>query len=97
MRLNIDCIRDLLLCVEEVVTPTKLAIFIDVDKSKQLNDCCDFEESELKDYQQELLKKYSNEELVYHLTYCFKAFLLEEEEATYADQIVVKDLSPAGS
>jgi|GEM_PF-3990541 len=31
MVLNCDCIRDILLCIEEIVEPRKFAVFIDTE------------------------------------------------------------------
>lgn len=97
MRLNYDCIRDIMLWAEEITSPNRFAVYVDTD-SVQRNSFMYLNESEMpvpNKPQQELLSKYSNEVIVYHLRYCLKAKFLE---GSYQDSITYKidDLTPAG-
>ena len=86
MKLNIDCVRDVMLWAEDITTPTQPAIYVDTDTVKTLS-AIYLSESEIPTPNQEqlqLLSKYSNEELVYHLRYCI------------TDAIIIKDLTPLG-
>lgn len=98
MRLNLDCVRDLMLWTEEITTPTKSAVYIDVD----ILDRTRFmyrRESEIPqpdEAQNELLSKYPNEVLVYHLTYCINAGLLSPAINQDSCALVIQDLTPEG-
>lgn len=99
MKLDIDCVRDIMLWVEETTTPTRLAVYIDIDALEQQGDflypnpACMPKPNE---QQQKLLKKYSNEELIYHLNYCVKAELLALANSSEKILIIVSDLTPKG-
>ena len=98
MKLNIDCVRDVMLWAEDITTPTQPAIYVDTDTVKTLS-AIYLSESEIPTPNQEqlqLLSKYSNEELVYHLRYCITDGLLAENNITSADTIIIKDLTPLG-
>lgn len=95
MKLNLDCIRQILLCVEEHTGLRKACFFIDSG----------LEESEIMignspipfpDYQSKLLEKFSNDELIYHLNYCVESDLLTTNESYGLYQIFIMDLTPKG-
>lgn len=96
MQLNLDCIRRILLCVENNTGLRKYCFFIDSN----------LEKAELltggrlippKDYQLELLHDFSNDELIYHVHYCIKADLLSTNSLSFdVYQIVITDLTPNG-
>ena len=97
MRLNFDCVRDLLLKMEELCTPSRIAVFVDTDLLKEIRGAIEGEEEiTVNDYQAELNKKYNNEVLIYHINYCIKAGLLEYTEASDQAQIAITDLTPYG-
>lgn len=88
MKLDCDCVRDILLYVEENTDIEKDAIFKNI-----LNHC--FHDPE-KTYPCSVLAgKYGYEVVYYHLNYCLKAGLVEPFE-NYADIIYVSDLTPDG-
>ena len=95
MKLNLDCIRQILLCVEEHTGLRKACFFIDSG----------LEESEIMignspipfpDYQCKLLENFSNDELIYHLNYCVESNLLTTNESCGLYQIFIMDLTPKG-
>lgn len=95
MRLNLDCVRRILLCVEDNTGVRKNCIFIDSG----------LEETELMigntpappfDYQSEILKEFSNDELIYHLNYCIEAELLSTSSPFGQYTTIVTDLTPKG-
>lgn len=98
MKLNIDCVRDVMLWAEGITTPTQTAIYVDTDTVNSLS-AMYLSESETPSpnkEQQQLLSKYSNDVLVYHLRYCIADGLLTENTPTSADTIVIQDLTPSG-
>lgn len=98
MRLNYDCVRDVMLWAENLTSPTSCATYLDID-SVQRTGFMYLNEEELptpKSEQTILLAKYTNEVLVYHLNYCIKAGLLEELSNPGPSYIAVSDLTPAG-
>lgn len=96
MRLNIDCVRDILLCIEDLVTPTKVASFIDIDLSHKIAIALEEAPRQPTSYQKLLLKKYSNEELIYHLKYSIKADLIEPYDSNSQEEIIIENLTPKG-
>lgn len=95
MKLNLDCVRRILLCVENNTGIRKSCIFIDTG----LN------EAELMigndptppfDYQAELLKEFSNDELIYHLNYCIEDELLSTSSSSSQYATIVTNLTPKG-
>jgi len=98
MRLNYDCVRDVMLWAENLTSPTSCATYLDID-SVQRTSFVYLHEDDLPtpdDNQRKLLNDYSNEVLVYHLNYCIKAGLLEEFHNPGPSYIAVSDLTPAG-
>ncbi len=96
MRLNPDCIRDILLCVEEHTGHNRFASFVDVETTKELRDFLG-DVPEAQDYQDELLKKYSSPELMYHLAYCIKDTLIESPDNSIGGTLLtINDLTPKG-
>lgn len=95
MKLNLDCVRQILLIVEENTGLRKYCFFIDSG----------LEEGEiaigsplisLPDYQINLLKNYDNDELIYHINYCVESKLLSIDSSSGLYQIIIKDLTPKG-
>lgn len=98
MRLNIDCVRDIMLWAESITTPTKPAVYVDTDMVSSLS-AMYLSESEMPvpdEEQKNLLNKYNNEQLVYHLQYCVDAALLKPADISSAERIVIKNLTPLG-
>lgn len=95
MRLNLDCVRQLLLCVEDNTGLREYCYFIDsgLEKSQTL-----IGESPIPppDYQLKLLKNFSNDELIYHINYCVNAGLLSLNGTLGLYQTIVTDLTPKG-
>lgn len=94
MRLDLDCVRDILLCVEENTGLRKICRFYDLD----LSDSAAFlgEELHVSEYQKELLKKYPCDKLMYHVLYSIDADLLYRVDSSDGICTVISDLTPAG-
>lgn len=97
MRLNYDCVRDIMLWAETITTPNRFAVYVDLDSLKR-NESIFLKESDKpvpNKPQKDLLEKYSNEVIVYHLNYCLKAKFLE---GAVPDLVTYKidDLTPEG-
>lgn len=95
MKLNLDCIRQILLCVEEHTGLRKACFFIDAG----------LEESEIMignssipfpDYQAKLLQDFNNDELIYHINYCFDPDLISINGPLGTYQIFITGLTPKG-
>lgn len=94
MKINLDCVRDVMLCVEANTGLHQRCYFIDY----ALNSAQEFvgDLSPTPDYQAELEKKYHNEELLYHLKYCIESGLLSVDGPVGLYQTWVCDLTPKG-
>lgn len=95
MRLNLDCLRDILLCIEENTDYRRFVTFVDVDSVKRVGAHLG-EHPEPFPYQEGLLHSYGNNEIMYHLKYCFHAGLIEADREPSGMQFFVRDLTPAG-
>lgn len=95
MRLNPNCVRDLLLDIEENSGLRKTAIFVD---EYLLNKTSNFfgEDTEIPAHQKKLLEKYSCDELIYHVNYCAEAGLITISDLSSEVTIYVSDLTPLG-
>lgn len=78
MKLNNDCVRDILFTVEDNTGYNKHLIF----HANKAN--CD------------KLKKYDNDEIMYHIIQCTKAYLIEAGQIDLSGNILIKDLTPRG-
>lgn len=94
MKLNLNCIRDIMLCIEDNTGLRQSCYFIDTG----LNEAMEFvgDTKQPMGYQLELLEKYSNDELIYHLQYCIKADLLTVSDLSDSYMILIDDLTPKG-
>lgn len=94
MKINLDCVRDVMLCVEANTGLHQRCYFIDY----ALNSAQEFVGvlSPTPDYQAELETKYHNEELLYHLKYCIESGLLSVDGPVGLYQTWVCDLTPKG-
>ncbi|WP_298021153.1 DUF2513 domain-containing protein [uncultured Dysosmobacter sp.] len=96
LRLNPDCVRDVLLCVEEHTSLRKCAVFIDLDLHSQTADILGLDDPEIPSFQKELMEQYDCDELIYHINYCAEAELIKLSDMTAGDAIWVADLTPKG-
>lgn len=95
MRLNLDCVRQILLIVEENTGLRKYCFFIDSSLSES-ESLIGGSLIPAPDYQARLLKKIDNDELIYHINYCAESGLLSLDSSYGLYQIVVKGLTPKG-
>ncbi len=95
MRLNMDCLRDILLCVEENTGLRKSCYFVDSDLAVAQS-YSDDEFETIPKYQVALLSSYSNDELIYHVHYCVYAELILPFDNSSDEKIMIADLTPKG-
>ncbi len=89
-----DCVRDVLICIEENTGLRKYCFFVDsglADAAKWTNDV-----TEPPAYQLPLLQKYGNDTLIYHVHYCLDSGLAIRTSDKDEYKIHVADLSPNG-
>lgn len=96
MKLNLDCVRDILLCVEDNTGYRKSASFVDVDRIGKGSEVLGCNPPKVWPYQQKLLETYSNEEILYHFQYCIGADMIETDGKFGSMQFIVYDLTPKG-
>lgn len=96
MKLNIDCIRDVMLWAEANSDLRHPAIYIDTVLSKSLAEAYEEVPPPIPPPQFELLTRYDNDEIVYHIKYCIRAGLLDEFASPDGYSIGVSDLTPSG-
>lgn len=77
MRLNPDCIRDILLTVEENT---------DFSTYMRFNEGTDYP----------LLKKYSTDEVFYHIKQCELSCLIPKVSFSFGPSCLIEDLTPSG-
>lgn len=94
MRLNHDCIREILLCIEENTDFRKHCVFVDAGPVGSV--AAEFLGApvEIPPYQAELISRFDNDQILYHANYCLDSGLANGE--TGGDRIVIFDLTPAG-
>ncbi len=95
MRLNLDCVRQILLCVEENTGLRKYCYFIDSGLEESVKVIGDIP-TPPPDYQIDLLKNFDNDELIYHINYCVESGLLSVYGPLHVYQIVISDLTSRG-
>ena len=95
MRLNMDCVRDILLCVEENTDLRQYCRFLDLHYTRTATYVWD-KPDEPENYQKALLEKYPNDVLAYHVRYCIDCDLIVECEGSNVYCTFISDLTPAG-
>lgn len=95
MKLNLDCVRQILLCVEENTGLRQYCFFIDSGLEEGVTMIGDTPIPP-PDYQVNLLKKFANDELIYHINFCAEADLLSVDGSLGLYQTVIADLTPKG-
>ena len=95
MRLNMDCVRDILLCVEENTDLRRYCRFLDLHYESTAQ-YVSGEILEPADYQKALFEKYPNDVLAYHIRYCIDCDLIIECEGSSMYCIFISDLTPEG-
>ena len=96
MKLDIDCVRDILLSVEENTGLHKSCRFIDEYLMNKSCAAMDVEPEEIPAYQASLQERHSNNKLIYHVNYCVKAGLIEAADDHEGFAVLVSDLSFSG-
>ena len=96
MKLNLKCVRDILLCVEDNTGYRQFASFVDVDRIGKTSEILEHMPPKVWPYQQKLLETYSNQEIMYHFQYCIGAEMIETDGKFGSQQFIVFDLTPKG-
>jgi len=103
MRLNPDCIRDVLLQIEESSGYNRSAVIhysfenIEPEHFEFTDDCDDFEEvSDDESFIDPLFEKYAPDIIFYHIGYCYKAHLIEEPAFIGLYHVEIPDLTAYG-
>ena len=94
MRWNMNCIRDILLCIEENTGLRKRCFFVDeglTSAAQWLGTV-----TPPPDYQGALLQEYGNDTLIYHVHYCLDSGLAVRTTDRDEYKIWVADLTPEG-
>lgn len=95
MRLNMDCIRDILLWVESITTPTKYAKYLNTNWVELYTVLYKISPRPIQN-QKVLTDKYENDVIIYHLRYCFESGLLKPSTRNDYPYVGIKDLTPLG-
>lgn len=96
MRLDLSCIRDILLCVEEHTDLNNSCLFIDENTGSDVDSFLGHSSPTLPDYQIDLQKKYSNDKLIYHVRYCVEDGLIYRITSASEPHYRITDLTPSG-
>ena len=96
MKLNLACVRDILLCVEDNTGYRKFTSFVDVDRIGKESEVLGCNPPKVWPDQQKLLDSYSNEEILYHFQYCIGADLIDTDGKFGTMQFIVYDLTEKG-
>ena len=93
MRLNLDCVRDILICVEENADYRRGIEFYD-----SYSPDADIPELNggIPKYNLPLFEKYGDKTTLYHVRYCLKGNLLEFDDRSIEPYIGISDLTPNG-
>ncbi len=96
MKLDILCIRDILLCVEENTDYRRVAKFVDIEAAEQV--CSNIGSSvKVPEYNHELYAQHGLDKVLYHISYCIDAGLLVDVETERSSYIfTIADLTPLG-
>lgn len=94
MRLNLNCVRSVLLAVEGNTGLHKPCYFVDFELNEELFSIGG--QIEPQAFQDELHKLYENEELMYHVHYCVSAGLLVRMKGSPDYQVFISNLTPKG-
>lgn len=95
MRINMDCIRDILLCIEENTGLHQMCFFIsyaDAGIQAALGE----DTIPPKSYQVELESRYAHDDIIYNLKYCVESELVVAPGHFPAYQNWIADLTPKG-
>lgn len=97
MKLNMDCVRAVMLCVEEHTDFDHRCSFIHYARADSLV-CLGEDPVDPPEYQVKLESNFDNEDMIYSVKYCVEAGLivLSPSSTLIQYQISIKDLTPAG-
>lgn len=94
MKIDLDCVRDVMLCAEDNTGLHQHCYFIDYSLNASRIFVGDLVETP--EYQAALEKRYDNEKLLYHLRYCIESDLLVFDKSKGLYQMWICDLTPKG-
>ena len=96
MKLDIECLRDVLICVEENTGLHKSCVFYDVPAMEKSCNMLDKVTPDVSEYQQELLKKYENDALFYHVLMCVEGDLIKRTTGNASYEAVISGMTFEG-
>ena len=94
MKIDLDCVRDLMLCAEANTGLHQRCCFLDYAQEESAKFVGEL--SDTPSYQVQLENQYENETLLYHLKYCVESGLLAASTPTGIYQVWISDLTPKG-
>ena len=98
MKLDFDCVRDILICVEEHTGLRQNCYFVDVNlMNEMLQYLGPIEPTPVQPYQQVLIEKYGNDTLYYHVQQCGENALMTRVMHMPVYQFMTTGLSLEGS
>lgn len=95
MKLNMDCVRAVMLCAEEHTDYNHYCYFISYQKNN-VNDCLLDDPETPPAYQLELEKTYDNDDLFYAVEYCVKSRFVETLFSKDTYRIPISRITPDG-
>lgn len=96
MKLDLNCLRDVLICVEDNTGLHQSCVFYDVPVMEKSCSLLGKEKPDIPGYQAELLKKYDNDTLFYHVLQCVEGGLLACLPDTAGYEAVINRLTFEG-
>lgn len=99
MRLNMDLVREILLCVEKNTGLHKGCYFIDEEQMESVCFAMGEETEPIQRYQKDIIdsgKAYDSATLFYHVVYCAEAGFLKTAKGAPTYRVTVEGLSVSG-
>ncbi|MBQ6968064.1 MAG: DUF2513 domain-containing protein [Lachnospiraceae bacterium] len=97
MKLDIDCLRDVLICVEDNTGLHQPCVFYDVPVMEKSCSLLEKEKPDIPGYQAELIEKYKGSDIVfYHVLQCVEGGLISRVEDTAPYEAVISGLTFEG-
>ncbi len=96
MKLDIDCLRDVLICVEDNTGLHQSCVFYDLPVMEKVCSLMGKEKPDIPGYQAELLKHYKSDVLFYHVLQCVEGGLIKRAEDTAPYEAVISGLTFEG-
>ena len=96
MKLDMECLRDVLICVEANTGLHKTCVFYDVPAMEKACSLLEKEMPKIPEYQKELLKKYDSDTLFYHVLMCVEGNLIKRTTDNASYEAVISGMTFEG-